>query len=81
MYLAPKVIIFTKNKEKFIKLHKNINNNEFYIYGGIVTSFKDIKEFLKDKEKKEIKKQEDVQLTFEYIGKKEKLILPLFFKH
>ena len=80
MYIAPKIIIFTKNKEDFIKLNKDYNNDKFYIYGGIVTKFNDIKEFLKNKDKKEIKKQEDVQLTFEYIDKKEKLMLPLFFK-
>ena len=34
---------------------------------------------MKDKFK-EIKKQDDVQLTFEYIDQKEKLILPIFFK-
>ena len=63
MYIAPKIIVFTKDKENFIKLNQDYNNDKFYIYGGIVTSFNDIKEFLKDNEKKEIKKQEDVQLT------------------
>ena len=52
MYIAPKIIIFTKNKEDFIKLNKDYNNDKFYIYGGIVTSFNDIKEFLKNKEKR-----------------------------
>ena len=52
MYMAPKIIIFTKNKEEFIKLNKNYNNDKFYTYDGIVTSFNDIKEFLKNKEKK-----------------------------
>ena len=52
MYLAPKIIIFTKNKEEFIKLNKDYNSDKFYIYGGIVTSFNDIEEFLKNKEKK-----------------------------
>ena len=80
MYIAPKIIIFTKNKEEFIKLNKDYNSDKFYIYGGIVTSFKDIKEFLKNDEQKGIKNQEDVQLTFEYIDKKENLMLPLFFK-
>ena len=48
--IIPKIIIFTKNKEDFIKLNKDYNNDKFYIYGGIVTSFNDIKEFLKNKE-------------------------------
>ena len=80
MYIAPKIIIFTRDKDNFIKLNKGYNNDKFYVYGGIVTSFDEIKEFLKNKEIKEIKKQEDDQLTFEYIDKKEKLVLPLFFK-
>ena len=80
MYLAPKIILFTKNKEEFIKINKDYNNDKFYIYVWIVTSFRYIKEFLKNKEKKEIKRQEDVQITFEYIDKKEKLMLQLFFK-
>ena len=43
--------------------------------------FNEIKEFLKEKKIKEIKKQyDDVQLTFERIDKKEKLVLPIFFK-
>ena len=52
MYIAPKIIIFTKNKEDFIKLNKGYNNDKFYIYGGIVTKFDDIKNFLKNKDKK-----------------------------
>ena len=79
MYVSPKIIIFTKNKENFIKLNKDYINNKFYSYGGIATSFGDIKEFLKSNEIKAIKQQGDVQLTFEYIDKKEKLALPLFF--
>ena len=80
MYVSPKIIIFTKNKENFIKLNKDYINNKFYFYGGIATSFGDIKEFLKSNEINAIKQQGDVQLTFEYIDKKEKLALPLFFK-
>ena len=78
--VVPKIIIFTKNKENFIKLNKNYDKNEFFIDDGIVTSYDEIKKLLKDNEIKEIKIEEDVQLTFEYIDKKEKLILPLFFK-
>ena len=80
MYVAPKIIIFTEDKENFIKLNQDNNNDKYYTYSEIATSFNDIKEFLINKENKEIKKQEDVQLTFEYIDKKENLILPLFFK-
>ena len=35
MYIAAKIIIFTKNKEDFIKLNKNNNNDKFYIYGVV----------------------------------------------
>ena len=57
MYIAPKIIVFTKNKENFVKENKDY------------------------KKIKEIKKQyDDVQLTFERIDKKEKLVLPIFFK-
>ena len=48
MCVAPKIIIFTKNKEKFIEYNidypKNINL--FYKFGGIATSFDEIKKFL-----------------------------------
>ena len=83
MYIAPKIIVFTKNKENFVKENKDYSSNEnvFYTFGGIATSFNEIKEFLKEKKIKEIKKQyDDIQLTFERIDKKEKLVLPIFFK-
>ena len=81
MYIVPKIIIFTKNKENFIKFNTDNNHNyKFFSYWGLATSFNEIKDFLTNKEKQEIKIQEDVQLTFEYVDKKEKLILPLFFK-
>ena len=79
MYIAPKIIIFTRDRENFIKLNKDYYNDKFYSYGGIVTSFYEVKEFLKTKEIK-VRKQEDVQLTFEYIEKKENLMLPIVFK-
>ena len=82
MYIAPKIIVFTKDKENFIQVNKDYQNNknEFFTFGGIATTFEEIKEFLINDKFKEIKKQDDVQLTFEYIDQKEKLILPIFFK-
>jgi len=83
MCVAPKIIVFTKNKENFIKYNKeflNINNI-FYTFGGIAITFDEVKKFLKNEiipQKK--KKLDDIQLTFEYIDSIEKLILPLFFK-
>ena len=49
MCVAPKIIIFTKNKEKFIENNKDYQNNInlFYAYGGIATTFNEIKKFLK----------------------------------
>ena len=47
MYVAPKIIIFTKDKDNFLKLNQDNNNNDKnYKYSEIATSFNDIKEFL-----------------------------------
>ena len=35
IYTTPKIIVFTKNKEKFIEYNKEYGNNIFYNYGGI----------------------------------------------
>jgi len=83
MCVAPKIIIFTKNKEKFIENNKEYQNNSnlFYKFGGIATTFDEIKKFLKDEiVPQKMKKAEDIQLTFEYIDSIEKLTLPIFFK-
>ena len=83
MCVAPKIIIFTKNKAKFIENNKEYKNNInlFYAYGGIATTFDEIKKFLKGEIiPQKMKKLEDIQLTFEYIDSMEKLTLPIFFK-
>jgi len=83
MCVAPKIIIFTKDKEKFIKNNKEYqeDSNLFYKFGGIATTFDEIKKFLKDEIiPPKMKKIEDIQLTFEYIDSMEKLSLPIFFK-
>ena len=78
--ISPKIIIFTKNKNEFIKNYKDYNNI-FYSSGGIATSFNEIKVFLKNENKiNKINKQDDIQLTFERIDSIDKLILPMFFK-
>ena len=72
MCVAPKIIIFTQNKEKFIENNKDYqkNINLFYTYGGIATTFDEIKKFLKGEIiPQKMKKLEDIQLTFEYIDR------------
>ena len=61
---APKIIIFTRNIQKFIEINKDYQNNTIY----------------SESQLKKINNTDDVILTFEYIDKKEKLLLPLFFK-
>ena len=83
--VIPKIVIFTKQKESFInsnKQYENIINNSFYNFGGIKTTFEEIKQFLisSQNEKKLKTEENNVQMTFEYIDKIEKLELPLFYK-
>jgi len=83
MCVAPKIIVFTKNKDKFIKNNKDYQNKNysFYKFGGIAITFDEIKKFLKNEIiPQKMKKSDDIQLTFEYIDCIEKLGLPLFFK-
>ena len=83
MCVAPKIIVFASNKEKFIENNKEYQNNSnlFYKFGGIATSFDEIKKFLKDEIiPQKMKETDDIQLTFEYIDCIEKLTLPIFFK-
>ena len=50
MYLcfAPKIIIFTRNKQKFLKYNHDFEKieNKFCVFGGIATKFDEIKDFL-----------------------------------
>ena len=91
IYFAPKIIVFTSDKKKFFENNMGYNKyiETFYKYGGIVTSFQDVKKFLKNETRnflddeileKEFYRDNEVQLTFEYIDRKDKLMLPLFFK-
>ena len=83
MRIAPKIIVFTGSREKFLEYNKSYENNDnkFYSYGGIATSFEEIQEFLKEGFIPKISnKSDNNQFIFEYIDNKEKLMLPLFFK-
>ena len=82
MCVSPKIIVFTKDKKRFLENERDYKSieNKFYTFGGIATKFDELKNFLIDKKIKQIKKREDIKLTVEYIDKKEKLMLPIFFK-
>jgi len=91
MYFAPKIIVFTSNKEAFIENNKNYQNNEdkFYKFGGVANTFNKIKRFLRNEldnlieienKPKKFSENEETNLCVEYIDTKEKLMLPMFFK-
>ena len=86
IYIIPKIVIFTNNKEEFINKNKefnNIINNPFYNSGGIKTNIDEINDFIINpicKQKLILNKEDDKQLCFEYVDYKEKLMLPIFYK-
>ena len=85
IYIVPKIIIFTSSKKTFLKKNKNYDvkkKNSFYYLGGIKTSIEEIINFLMkplNKIETNKDKEAETQLTFEYIDKKEKLVLPLLY--
>ena len=49
LYIIPKILVFTRNKGKFLEQNKNFLdtiNNPFYNYGGINVDFDLVKDFL-----------------------------------
>ena len=81
--VAPKIIVFTRNKQKFLEYNKDYldEDNLFYSSSGVTTSFKEIKKLLLNEcILNKLDKPDDTILTFEYIDSIEKLTLPLFFK-
>jgi len=87
MNVAPKIIVFTNHKQEFIQNNQEFGNddNKFYKYGGVVTTFNEILKFLEFekiqiKETKVRESSKEVQFTFQYINNIEDLMLPLFFK-
>jgi hypothetical protein len=84
--VIPKIIIFAKEKESFIKNNQKYEeyiNHSFYNFGGIKTTFEEIKNFLINQNygnKVYKNKEENIQMTFEYIDSQAKLTLPLFYK-
>ena len=53
IYCAPKIIIFTTDREKFIKSNKEYKSkeNRFYSYNGVATTINDIILFVNDDDK------------------------------
>jgi len=86
IYIIPKIIIFTENKDEFInknKEYEKIINHPFYNSGGIKTDINEINQFILNpicKKKLIINREDDKLLSFEYIDCKEKLLLPIFYK-
>ena len=98
IFIIPKIIIYTRNINNFkedlkFKNFYQILNNKYYTFGGIKTSFEDIKKFILNNISHQtlnsnllnenIPKRKDINyfegdLIFDYIDSKEKLILPLF---
>ena len=50
IFIVPKIIIFTSNKDNFIKYNEEYlkSENDFYTFGGIATTFIEINLFLKN---------------------------------
>ena len=66
MNVIPEIIIFTRNKEKFIEYNKkdeNIINHPYYNYGGIHTLFGDVKKVLKNGIERNITKSNDNEIN------------------
>ena len=83
MKVAPKIIVFTMDKKSFLDYNPTYNNddNKFYTFGGIATTFEEVKSFLQNKTEPEKNNEfEEDRLSFDYIDSKEKLTLPLAFK-
>ena len=84
----PNIIIFTSKKIDFINSidynHRYYINHKFYNSGGVEEDFSKIFEFVKKPVKKKLiflKRDDDVKFNFDYIDTKEKLVLPMFYKH
>ena len=84
IYIIPRIIIFARNEEKLVNYNKEINyNHPYYNLGGIKTSFDEVKKFIlnpKGKNSNLLNEEDEIQLIFEYIDCKEKLILPMLYK-
>ena len=83
IFIIPIIIIYTSNKEIFLKNNKNCVENSFYTY-IISTSFNEIIDLVSRPILRPINKKnanEENKSTFEYIDTKEKLVLPLLYQY
>ena len=91
LYVAPKIIVYTSDTEKFIENNKDFkkSSNVFYKFGGVANTFKKLKQFISNErddmlemenKPKTIKEPATIPLIIEYIDSKEKLMLPILFK-
>ena len=76
IYTIPIIIIFNKLNQKInlnLKQDSDIANNLYYHYGGIKTSFNDIKNYIINPKNKDISSQkiDEGNFVFEYIDCKE----------
>ena len=87
--LIPKILIYSNDKESFIKKNYDINymfNNSFYNYYGIQNSFEEVKSIILENKKiikpnnKTLLNNDENIFTFEYIDSIEKLYLPIYFQ-
>ena len=80
--IIPKIIVFTSKhgKDGVAQKSKELNNWQYYHFGGIVAGFEPIKEFILKSSKKDDISFNEENMNFEPINDKEKLILPLLYK-
>ena len=80
LYIIPKIMVFTsdKNKGNIEEIGKELNNGKFYHFGGIYTNFAPIREFIKKSTRKNEENEDNI--FFEPIKKKEELFFPLLYK-
>ena len=86
--IAPRIIIFTFNRKRFIEKNNKLPiNHPFYNAGGVVDNFNPVKEFILSKnefsddiiEMETLEREKEDKFNFELITEKNQLILPLFF--
>ena len=89
IYVIPKIIIFTSIKRNYVLPEEILNNERFYKYGGIKTSFNEIEEFINKIKNEIIDNTQQRPLTkaiigerfiFDQVKSKKDLLLPAFYK-